>query len=100
MAVGITKLNPVVYCGGLVGGNTNEYSAPEGASAEYTINVGNPAGTKVIDAWYQPQHNVGALSAFSLLTVDHLNDTQIKLTAQCYPGAANRMRILICVLWE
>ena len=100
MAIGIVKMDPVVHCGGLGAAAPDEYEAFSASGANYYLTPGIPPGSRIVDVWYQPEHNVGALSAFSLLAVNRKNDTQFVLTAQSYPGQANRLRLLICVLWE
>jgi len=97
--IGIVKLTPVIFSG--TAGKVGEHHAPADPNkpAEYILDTGIPAGTKIVGAWYKPLHNIPALNAFGLIDVERHSDTQIKLLVAAFPNINARLRIAIDVLY-
>jgi hypothetical protein len=87
-------LTPVIYCGSS-GGGPDEYAASTDPNIanEHRIKV----GIKGVVAFYQPYHNIGAISQFALIDVVPDGD-DVLLRIASMPGISGRLRIKITVL--
>jgi hypothetical protein len=97
--VGIYEFPPVVFRGAAGGAGEYHGSNNPNAPENHIIDVPIPAGTRILEAWYSPFHNIAALSAFAWIDVNKHNDTQVLLSVAGYVGSNNRLRIKIHVLY-
>lgn len=87
---------PVLYCGG-AGAGTNEYPVTPGAGpVRWLLEVPSPpAGAKMYDARYEAYDNIAAISFFSKMLVEKVDDNHVSITAQAYPNCNARIRLRI-----
>ena len=99
--VGVHKIRPVIYSG--TAGGPGEYKSSDdpnnGAMYVIPANLPNPAG-RVLEAWYTPYHNIGALQYFALIEVERHDDAHVRLTVGSYPGMNQRVRLTLNILYE
>ncbi len=98
MAVGY----PVVYTGN-AGGGPNEYNASNNPDAANThlLHIGLPKGARVIGAWYVPNHNIPALSAFARIQLGATSgEDDVELYLAGFGNSNQRLRIQVFVLYE
>ena len=98
--VRIAEVSPVIFAGG-EGGGANEFAAsadPNNPNSHILDIGGLPKGARVVEAWYAPLHNIGALPSFALIDVKKHNNKQVLLSIAAYPSSKARLRIKITVL--
>jgi hypothetical protein len=88
---------PVLYCGA-AGGGTDEYPVTAGPGlVRWLLEVpAPPAGGKMYDVRYEVYDNIAAVSFFSKILLEKVDDDHISITAQAYPSCAGaRVRLKV-----
>ena len=103
-ATGITSLTnvpmyPVLYCDA-GGGGTDEFSVIAGSGfVRWLLEVPSPPpGSKMYDVRYEVYDNIAAVSFFSKILVEKVDNDHISITAQAYPsceGARVRLKVTV-----